>query len=54
MVIENSLPDFWIANTYYHGFEDASDRLANNPDSPGGQVGVQATGKHAIINGKSV
>ena len=36
MVIENSLPDFWIANTYYHGFEDASDRLANNQDSPSG------------------
>jgi len=36
LVIENSLPDFWIANTYYHGFEDASDRLDNDPDSPSG------------------
>ncbi len=36
LVIENSLPDFWDANKYYHKFEDASDRLANNPGSPGG------------------
>ena len=36
LVIENSLPDFWDANAYYHGFEDASDRLANDPDSPNG------------------
>ena len=36
MVIENSLPDFWDANTYYHGYEDASDRLANDADSPSG------------------
>jgi hypothetical protein len=36
LVIENSLPDFWDANKYYHGFDDASDRLANDPDSPSG------------------
>ncbi len=36
LVIENSLPDFWDANTYYHTFEDASDRLANDPGSPSG------------------
>jgi hypothetical protein len=36
LVLENSLPDFWIANKYYHGFNDASDRLANDPDSPSG------------------
>ena len=36
LVIENSLPDFWDANKYYHGFYDASDRLANDPDSPSG------------------
>jgi len=36
LLIENSLPDFWDANKYYHGFEDASDRMANNPDSPSG------------------
>jgi len=36
LVIENSLPDFWDANKYYHGFEDASDRLANDPKSPSG------------------
>ena len=36
LVIENSLPDFWDANSYYHTFEDASDRLANDPDSPSG------------------
>ena len=36
LVIENSLPDFWDANSYYHTFEDASDRLANDPDSPTG------------------
>ncbi len=34
LVIENSLPDFWDANSYYHTFEDASDRLANDPGSP--------------------
>ncbi len=36
LVIENSLPDFWDANSRYHTFEDASDRLANDPDSPSG------------------
>ena len=36
LVIENSLPDFWDANEPYHTFEDASDRLANDPDSPSG------------------
>jgi Zn-dependent M28 family amino/carboxypeptidase len=37
-VIENSLPDFWEANSYYHKSDDASDRLANDPDSPSGVV----------------
>ena len=36
LVIENSLPDFWDANSHYHTFEDASDRLANDPNSPTG------------------
>ena len=36
LVIENSLPDFWDANAYYHTTEDASDRLANDPESPSG------------------
>jgi Zn-dependent M28 family amino/carboxypeptidase len=36
LVIENSLPDFWDANQVYHTYEDASDRLANDPDSPSG------------------
>jgi len=36
LVIENSVPDFWASNSYYHTFEDASDRLANDPDSPSG------------------
>lgn len=36
LVIENSLPDFWEANEYYHTTEDASDRLANDPNSPSG------------------
>ena len=36
LVIENSLPDFWDANSYYHTLEDASDRLANDPGSPTG------------------
>jgi hypothetical protein len=36
LVIENSLPDFWDANGHYHTFEDASDRLANDPGSPTG------------------
>ena len=36
LVIENSDPDWDEANPYIHDFEDASDRLANNPVSPGG------------------
>ena len=36
LVIENSLPDFWDANGPYHTFEDASDRLANDPGSETG------------------
>jgi len=36
LIIENSVPDFWAANSYYHTFDDASDRLANDPDSPTG------------------
>ena len=36
LVIENSLPDFWDANKYFHAFGDASDRLANDPGSPSG------------------
>jgi Zn-dependent M28 family amino/carboxypeptidase len=36
LVLENSLPDFWDANSVYHTYEDASDRLANDPDSPSG------------------
>jgi Zn-dependent M28 family amino/carboxypeptidase len=36
LVLENSLPDFWEANSYWHKSEDASDRLANDPDSPSG------------------
>jgi Zn-dependent M28 family amino/carboxypeptidase len=36
LVIENSLPDFWDANSTYHTFEDASDRLANDPNNPSG------------------
>jgi len=36
VVLENSLPDFWDANKYFHAFGDASDRLANDPDSPSG------------------
>jgi hypothetical protein len=36
LVIENSDPDWAEANPYIHDFEDASDRLANNPASPGG------------------
>ena len=36
LVIENSLPDFWDANGPYHTFDDASDRLANDPESPSG------------------
>lgn len=36
LVIENSLPDFWVANAWYHTSEDASDRRANDPDSGSG------------------
>ena len=36
LVIENSVPDWDEANEHYHTFEDASDRLANDPDSPSG------------------
>ncbi len=36
LVIENSLPDFWDANGPYHTYEDASDRLANDPSSETG------------------
>jgi len=36
LVIENSDPDWDEANPYVHDFEDASDRLANNPENPGG------------------
>lgn len=36
LIIENSLPDFWDANKYYHTFEDATDRLANNSSGPNG------------------
>jgi len=36
LVIENSDPDWDEANPYIHDFEDASDRLANNPESSGG------------------
>lgn len=36
LVIENSLPDFWEANEYYHTSEDASNGLANDPNSPSG------------------
>jgi Zn-dependent M28 family amino/carboxypeptidase len=36
LVIENSEPDWEEANQYYHSFEDASDRLANEPGSPSG------------------
>jgi hypothetical protein len=36
LVIENSDPDWDKANPYVHDYEDASDRLANNPDTPGG------------------
>jgi hypothetical protein len=38
LVIENSLPDFWDANKYFHAFEDASDRLANDSGSPSGVI----------------
>jgi hypothetical protein len=36
LVIENSDPDWDEANPYIHDYEDASDRLANLPDSTGG------------------
>ena len=36
LVIENSDPDWAEANPYIHDFEDASDRLANNPENPDG------------------
>lgn len=36
LIIENSLPDFWDANKYYHTFEDATDRLANDSSGPNG------------------
>ncbi len=36
LVIENSWDDWDVANSYYHTYEDASDRLANDPDSPSG------------------
>jgi len=36
LVLENSLPDFWEANSYFHKSDDASDRLANNSGSPSG------------------
>ncbi len=36
LLIENSDPDWAEANPYVHSFEDASDRLANDPSSPGG------------------
>jgi hypothetical protein len=36
LVIENSDPDWAVANPYIHDYEDASDRLANLPDSTGG------------------
>jgi len=36
LVLENSLPDFWEANSYFHKSDDASDRLANDSGSPSG------------------
>ena len=37
LAIENTTTEVWGgANAYYHTFEDASDRLANNPGSPSG------------------
>ena len=40
LIIENSFGDWYppdpIANSYYHKYEDASDRLANDPNSPSG------------------
>ena len=66
LVIENSYGDWYppnpIANTYYHDYEDASDRLANDPDSPSGvtydypfatdvvRIGVALLAKEAIVS----
>jgi len=36
LVIENSWPDFSDADPYWHKFDDASDRLANDPNSKTG------------------
>jgi len=36
LVIENSWPDFSEADPYWHDFDDASDRLANDPNTPSG------------------
>ena len=36
LVIENSWPDFSDADPYWHKFDDASDRLANDPNSETG------------------
>jgi len=36
LVIENSDPDWEEANPYVHNYEDASDRLANDPESHSG------------------
>jgi len=36
LVIENSDPDWGEANPYVHDYEDASDRLANDPTTPSG------------------
>lgn len=37
LIIENSGTDIWGgSNTYYHTYQDASDRLANDPLSPSG------------------
>jgi len=36
LVIENSDPDWAQANPYVHHYEDASDRLANDPESASG------------------
>jgi hypothetical protein len=40
LAIENSAQDIWYggSNAYYHTNEDASDRLANDPNSPSGIV----------------
>jgi hypothetical protein len=38
LAIENTAQEIWggSANVYYHGYQDASDRLANSPSSPSG------------------